>query len=200
MNRLEVTDDQLNLIQRALDFYSRIGIGQFWMIKDHPTFEEHLHDVCALKKGPLEVGDKTMRGEVVEIGPKGKWIKTKGRWSGKEEIRKWTDPENIKHSTDYSRFHQIRDNVDAILTQPRNMLINDPTLPQHGSWGIYHPSVHDTCRMAYDIVQVIRHERWKKDPDRSQITVDSHIHFSHRKDGSSDLIKCKLDIDKEGDE
>jgi hypothetical protein len=200
MNRLEVTDDQLSLIQRALDFYSRVGIGQFWIIKEHPTFEEHLHDVCTLKKGPLEVGDKTVRGEVVEIGPKGKWIKTKGRWNGEEEIRKWTDPENIKHSTDYSRFHQIRDNVDVILTQPRNMLINDPTLPQHGSWGIYQPSVHDTCRMAFDIVQVIRHERWKKDPGRSQITVDSHIHFSHRKDGSSDLIKCKLDIDKEGDE
>ena len=200
MNRLEVTDEQLWLIQKALDLYSRIGIGQFWVIKDHPTFEEHLHEEFALKKGPLEVGDRTVRGEVVEIGPKGKWIKTKGSWGKGEEIKKWTDPENIKHSTDYARYHQVRDNVDSILTQPRNMLINDPEMSQHGSWGIHHPSAHDTCRMAFDLIQVIRHERWKGNPDRSEITVDSHIHFTHRKDGSSNLIKCELEIEKDKDE
>jgi hypothetical protein len=200
MNRLEVTDEQLWLIQKALDLYSRIGIGQFWVIKDHPTFEEHLHEEFSLKKGPLEVGDRTVRGEVVEIGPKGKWIKTKGSWGKGEEIKKWTDPENIKHSTDYARYHQVRDNVDSILTQPRNMLINDPEMSQHGSWGIHHPSAHDTCRMAFDLIQVIRHERWKRNPDRSEITVDSHIHFTHRKDGSSNLIKCELEIEKDKDE
>lgn len=200
MNRLEVTDEQLWLIQKALDLYSRIGIGQFWVIKEHPTFEKHLYEEFALKKGPLEVGDRTVRGEVVEIGPKGKWIKTKGSWGKGEEIKKWTDPENIKHSIDYDRYHQVRDNVDAILTQPRNMLINDPDMSQHGSWGIHHPSVHDTCRMAFDLIQVIRHERWKRNPDRSEITVDSHIHFTHRKDGSSNLIKCDLEIEKDKDE
>jgi hypothetical protein len=42
MNILELTDEQLTLVQNTLDFYSRIGIGQFDKIKDHPTFEEHL--------------------------------------------------------------------------------------------------------------------------------------------------------------
>jgi hypothetical protein len=191
MNTLHLTDAQLSLVQTALDFYSRIGIGQFDKIKDHPTFVEHLHSEFALKKGSIEVGDRTTRGEVVEIGPKRKWVKTKGSWGNGEEIRKWIDVENIQHSTDYERYHNVRTAVDNILVQPRNMLINDE-MSINGSWGIHHPSAHDTCRMAFDIVQVIRHERWKKDPNRSDMTVDSHIHFTHRKDNSSNLIKCEL--------
>jgi hypothetical protein len=38
LNTLELTDSQLWLVERALDLYSRIGIGQFDRIKDHPTF------------------------------------------------------------------------------------------------------------------------------------------------------------------
>ena len=43
MAKLIVTEEQLRLIQTALDFYSRIGIGQFQEIKDHPTFQKHLY-------------------------------------------------------------------------------------------------------------------------------------------------------------
>lgn len=192
MNTLTLTDEQLSLVQRALDFYSRVGIGQFEVIKDHPTFEEHLYSEFALKKGPIEVGDKTMRGEVVEIDKKRKWVKTKGSWGNGEEIKKWTDVENIKHSTDYAKYHDVRNIIDDLFVQPRNMLINDITMPKYAGWGIYNPSVHDSCRIAFDIIQVIRHERWKANKDRSDITVDSHIHFTHRKDNSSDLIKCIL--------
>lgn len=194
MNVLHLTDEQLFLVQQALDFYSRIGIGQFERIKDHPTFDRHLHSEFALKKGPLEVGDKTIRGEVVEVHPKGKWVKTKGSWGKGEEIRKWTDVDKIQHSTDYERYHRVRDSVDAVLIQPRNMLINDPNMSRYGSWGIHHPSVDDSCRMAFDIIQVIRHERWKANPDRSEMTVDSHIHFTHRKDNSSNQIHCEINI------
>ena len=105
---LELTEEQLSLVQEALDFYSRIGIVQF----------------C--------------------------------------------------------------------LTQPRHMLITDPLMPEHGSWGIYNSEVDDSCRIAFDIIQVIRHEKWKMSPNRSSVTVDSHIHFSHTKDGSSNEIKCFL--------
>jgi len=192
MNTLHLTDDQLSLVQRALDFYSRVGIGQFEVIKDHPTFVEHLYSEFALKKGPLEVGDKTMRGEVVEIDKKGKWVKTKGSWGNGEEIKKWKDIENIRHSTDYVKYHDVRNKVDEIFVQPRNILINTPYMPMNGSWGIHHHSVHDSCRMAFDIMQVIRHERWKANKDRSDITVDSRIHFTHRKDASSLKIKCEL--------
>lgn len=195
MNKLELTDEQLWIVQKALDFYSRVGIGQFWTIKEHPTFENHLIDEFTPKKGiPLEVGDKTVRGEVVEVGKK--WVKTKGSWGDGEEIKKWTDVDKIRRSPDYSRYHEVRESVDASLIQPRNMLINDPLMPQHGSWGIHNKSVDDSCRIAFDIIQVIRHERWKLNSERSQATVDSHIHFTHSKDGSSNKIKCQLNIEE----
>lgn len=191
MNTLHLTDEQLTLVQTALDFYSRIGIGQFWVIKDHPTFEKHMHQRYALGSGPFGVGDQTTRGEVVEVDPKGKWIKTKGNWGNGEEIRKWEDIENIQYSTDYEKYHAVRDAVDEALTRPRNMLIDKLTMSKHGSWGIHHPSVDNSCRVAFDIVQVIRHEKWKKDPNRSNITVDSSISFTST-DKSSNKIKCEL--------
>lgn len=193
INTLYLTDDQLTLVQAALDFYSRIGIGQFDRIKDHPTFERHLEEHCRPKRDP-QVGDRTPQGEILEIRDgraliDGSVDKKTGHWCKKREWKKLKD---VKLSTDYSRYHEIRSNVDSCLIQPRNMLITDPLLDQHASWGIYHPSVDDTCRMAFDIVQVIRHERWKQDPNRSMMTVDSSIHFSHRKDKSSQKIKLEL--------
>jgi hypothetical protein len=193
MNTLQLTDEQLRLVQTALDFYSRVGIGQFNVIKDHPTFEKHLHKEFALGSGKFKVGDATSRGEVVEVDKKYKWIKTKGHWGNGEEIKKWTDLENIYYTTDYQRYHAVRDAVDMALTHPRNMLYNDHELSLNGSWGIHHPSVDDSCRLAFDIVQVIRHEFWKNNPKRSEITVDSHIHFTSTK-GESNKIKCNLDV------
>jgi hypothetical protein len=143
MTTLHLTEEQLRLVQRALDFYSRVGIGQFEEIKNHPTFSNHLQN---------EFKDE----------------------SGK---------------TDYGRYHDVRDVVDSILVQPRNMLCNDPELPRHGSWGIFNPDVDESCRVAYDIIQVIRHEFWKADSDRSEHTVDSSVHL-HTEDG--DKIKCEL--------
>ena len=135
MATLTVTEEQLRLIQRALDFYSRVGIGQFNAIKDHPTFEAHLHN--EFKDG-----------------------------NGK---------------TDYERYHSVRDAVDMMLIQPRNMLYNDSSIGKNGSWGIHHPNVDDTCRDAFDLVQVIRHEFWKQNPNRSSITVDSSITLTDNK-------------------
>jgi hypothetical protein len=142
MATLTVTEKQLQLIQKSLDFYSRIGIGQFEEIKNHPTFEKHLHR-------EFKIDDKT----------------------------------------DYSRYHAVRDSVDNMLVQPRNMLYNDNSLSRNGSWGIFNPNVDDSCREAFDLIQVIRHEFWKKNPKRSNITVDSSVHL-HCKD--SDKIKVEL--------
>ena len=58
MATLEVNNSQLSLIQNALDLYSRVGIGQFGVIKDHPTFERHLSNVCRPTNIP-KVGDST---------------------------------------------------------------------------------------------------------------------------------------------
>lgn len=192
MAKLEVTEDQLHLIQRALDFYSRIGAGQFEVVKDHPTFKKHLYKEFATGSGPFEVGDKTTRGVVVEVCPKRRWIKTKGTWGNQEEVRMWEDVENIEYTTDYTRYHNVRDAVDNALSYPRNMLYNNIKHRNlKGSWGIHHPNVDDSCREAFDIIQVIRHEFWKRDPERSSITVDSSIHFTSDK-GESGKIKCEL--------
>ena len=145
MAKLEVTENQLSLIQRALDFYSRVGIGQFDKIKEHPTFEKHLHKEFALENG----------------------------------------------ETDYTRYHSVRDAVDMALVHPRNMLYNRFDLGKNGSWGIHNPNVDDSCREAFDIIQVIRHEFWKRDPERSDMTVDSSIHFTSESE-ESNKIKCEL--------
>jgi hypothetical protein len=181
---LTVTDEQLRLIQKALDMYSRIGIGQMWAIKEHPTFEGVLREKLRPKK-ELEVGDRTERGDIVEI--KKKTIKTKGSWGKGEEIREWPK-EEVKLSIDYSQFHDIRDKAERILNQGRNMLLQD-NLHDNASYGIYNPDVDESCRVAFDIIQVIRHEFWKADPDRSDITVDSSLHLRTK---DSDKIKVKL--------
>jgi hypothetical protein len=140
---LEVNNDQLKLIQRALDLYSRIGIGQFSVIKDHPTFEKHLANQL--------------------VGDDGK--------------------------TDYGQYHIVRDSIDATLVQPRNMLIQEPNHPRNGSWGIHNPNVDESCREAYDLIQVIRHEFWKADDNRSDMTVNSNIYLTTK---DSNNIKVTL--------
>ena len=142
MATLTVTEKQLQLIQKSLDFYSRVGIGQFEEIKKHPTFEKHLHK-------EFEIDGKT----------------------------------------DYTRYHAVRDSADNVIFQARNILYNDNSLGKNGSWGIYNPKVDESCREAFDLIQVIRHEFWKSNPKRSNITVDSSVHL-HCKD--SDKIKVEL--------
>lgn len=189
--KLEVTRDHMVLIQKALDFFSRVGIGQFTAIKDHPTFESTLYKAFTPKRLP-EVGDKTPQGKVLEIKDGKALIAGSvkdGLWNEEHE---WKNLEDVKLSTDYSRYHKVRDAVDWALTQPRNMLLQDFSINSpHGSYGIYNEKVDDSCRIAFDILQVIRHEFWKNQKERSSHTVDSHIHFSHRKDNTSSLIKCE---------
>lgn len=167
------TNEQIRLIQKALDFYSRIGTGQFDEIVQHPTFEKALYRQFSPKK-PLEVGDKTMRGEVVEIDKKGKWIKTKGSWGEGEEIKKWTDVENVTHSPDWGSLHAMEDTIKNQLNIARNFLYGEE-MSRNGSWGIYNGKVDESCREAYSIIQCIRHEFWKANPNRNSMTVDSSV-------------------------
>ena len=143
MATLEVNNKQLRLIQQALDLYSRIGAGQFNVIKEHPTFERYLANVL----------------------------------------------KDDECKTDYDEYHKVRSSVDKMLVQPRNMLMQEPNHPQNGSWGIYNKKVDESCREAFDIIQVIRHEFWKERETRSSMTVDSSIHFTSN---DSDNIKVTL--------
>lgn len=142
MATLTVTEEQLRLIQEALDMYSRIGIGQLWVIKDHPTFEEIL--------------------------------RKKSTFDGK---------------VDYNIYHDMREKADKYFTLGRDTLLIDSTHGQHGSYGIYNKEVDESCRVAFDLVQVIRHEFWKANPDRSEHVVMSSVHLS-----SKDSNKIKLEL------
>lgn len=144
MAKLEVTNEQLRLIQHALDLYTRIGIGQFERIKQHPTFERHLYNEFKDEEG----------------------------------------------NTDYGKFHQVRDEVDEIFNQAKRLLYNQPFAVKNGGWGIGHTNVDDSCRDAFDLVQVIRHEFWKQNPNRSNITVDSNVHLTDKKNKN---VKCEID-------
>ena len=143
MPTLKVSEEQQRLIQHALDFYTRVGIGQFNAIKDHPTFEAHLYNEFKDENG----------------------------------------------KTDYGKYHSVRDEIDTTLNVARNMLYNNNSTNKNGGWGIHHPNVDDTCRDAFDLVQVIRHEFWKRDPNRSSITVDSSVYLM---DNNNSNIKVDL--------
>lgn len=142
MTTLHLTEEQLRVVQQALDLYTRIGIGQFERIKDHPTFERHLYNQLMDEDG----------------------------------------------KADYARYHEIRLMADTKLMEARNLLIQEDLHPQ-ASWGIFNEKADESCRVAYDIVQVIRHEFWKSNPDRSELTVDAGVNL-RTEDG--DKIKCEL--------
>lgn len=190
MAKIELNNDQLHLIQRALDLYSRIGILQFWTISEHPSIE-NIIETRFSSQTPLKVGDQTGRGEIVEIGKN--YIKTKGSWGKGEEIREWTDIENVKHSPDWGRIHETRDAIRMLGGGIAHQITGDPIYANgNSSYGIHHPNADDTCRQAFDMIQVIRHEFWKDNENRSTATVDSSINFTSGKG----IGTFKVEIDK----
>jgi hypothetical protein len=172
MAKIELTNAQLILVQTALDFYARVGCLQFEEIIRHPTIDNSIDEQFTSKK-KLEVGDDTMRGEIVEIGKK--FIKTKGSWGKGEEIKKWTDIDKIKLSPDWGEIHRLRDQLNYHFNHIKCMIDGETQFSNGGHLGIHNPKVDESCREAFDIVQVIRHEFWKEDPKHSTITVDSSI-------------------------
>ena len=141
MAKLEVTEDQLRLIQQALDMYSRVGGSQFRIILEHPTYEKSVY-----------------RNTVAD---------------GKD---------------DWEAYHNIKDKALDYLTLARNTLTGE-NIPKNGSWGIYNEKVDESCRVAWDIQQKIRHEFWKINPNRSDMTVDSSVHLS-----TEDGHKIKVEL------
>ena len=170
---IECTEKELYLINKALDFYSRVGAGQFSEIVDHPTFEKNVYELCRPVKTP-EVGDRTSQGEILEI-KEGKALINgsvkDGLWCKDPE---WKDLKDVKLSTDWEHFHFIRDTANKVLYSARNVLYGNDDISHNGHWGIYNKQVDDSCRVAYHLHQVIRHELWKQQEEPTQYTVDSY--------------------------
>ena len=189
MATLTLTNDQLRLVQRALDIYSRIGILQFWPILDHPSIDSQIANRFT-DHSPLKVGDSTMRGTVVEIGED--YIKTQGHWGNGEEIRTWHDVDQVKHSPNWELVHSTRDSIRQLGGQLAYHISGEEHyIGGNASQGIHHPKVDNSCREAFDIIQIIRHEFWKADPTRSSMTVDSSIHLTSSKNTRN--IKVQID-------
>ena len=182
MAKIECTNSQLQLIQKALDFYFRVGMGQFNVIVEHPTFEKSLYRQFSPNK-PFEVGDQTMRGEITKITKNAIW--TKGHWGNGEEVRKWADIENIQYSPDWEKLHTKENEVKNQLNVARNLLYGEE-MSRNGSWGIHNNQVDESCREAFEIIQKIRYQFWLANPNRSNMTVDST-------DGRLTNIKVEID-------
>ena len=186
MATLEVNEKQLRIIQDALDLYSRIGILQIDRILDHPSIEGMITNRFTPKK-ELEVGDRTVRGEVVEIGDG--YIKTRGSWGNGEEVRTWTDVDDVKLSPDYSKVHETENIIRNICSELKNRIAEDPNIySANASYGIGRSNEGEHNMIAYDMIQVIRHEYWKVNQYHSSLTVDSYVHQT----SPQPLIKVKL--------
>jgi len=175
MAKIECTNSQLQLIQKALDFYFRVGMGQFNVIVEHPTFEKSLYRQFSPNK-PFEVGDQTMRGEITKITKNAIW--TKGHWGNGEEVRKWADIENIQYSPDWEKLHTKENEVKNQLNVARNLLYGEE-MSRNGSWGMHNNQVDESCREAFNMIQVIRYEfnKISKNPCENCVSssVDSWI-------------------------
>lgn len=209
MATLECTEEQLRLIQDALELYSRIGILQIDRILEHPSVKQMLENQFRPKKYKLEIGDKTQRGTVLEVGED--YVVTEGYWSDwkdrhtLEEIekieketpngwylekRKWTDTDKIKLSVDYNQYHLCVDQIREICSELKNLISGDVIIRnKNASYGIGRKDEGQHNIDAYDMIQVIRHEFWKENPNRSSMTVDSSV----IKFGNAPLTKVNLD-------
>ena len=174
MNTLILTDKQLQVVNDALNFYARIGIGQFEEIKEHPTFQKLTDEICRPKHVP-KIGDRTPQGEILEIKGNKALINgsvdRNGFWTNK---KKWINIKDVELSTDYGIYHHIRELADDNLNIARGLLTGD-NMHKNASYSINNSKVDETCRIAFDIHQVIRHEKWKRNPKRSEMTVDSSV-------------------------
>ena len=71
-------------------------------------------------------------------------------------------------------YYQRRDAADALICELKK-IITGQNLGPGGNLGIHNDMLHESCREAFDMHQVIRHAFWKIDPGRSQMTVDSSV-------------------------
>lgn len=174
--------EQLGLIQIALDFYSRIGMLQLEEILHHTSIDKILLDVTTLSK-KLEVGVKCMQGTIVKID--GDNIHCEGNWSGEKEIRIFKR-DQVSVCPNWSEYHAIKDQVKSLLDVVKKMISRELN---SGSYGIHSKKIHDSSRTAFDLMQIIRHEFWKNQPNPYQYTVDSHVHLTAPTQGFSVNIK-----------
>jgi len=184
---IKCNKEQAQLIQTALDFYSRVGILQLGELLSHPTIENFLRERFRPQK-ELEVGDDTERGKITKITKKYIW--TEGSWGKGKEVRRWDNNGEVKLSIDYGAYHEKEDEIKELLTEI-NSIIYGKSMSRNMSLGIYNNQVHESCREAFNMIQVIRNFFWRQNPNRSEYTVDAAV---------DTWIKNKIEIENYGEE
>ena len=140
---LECTAAQLNLIQHALDVYSRLGSGQIEELENHWGINEF-------------------------------------------QINKHT----IEGATNYADYHEEKDNLRQFINAYKNLLF---MMAPNASYGIHADAISDTCRQSWDMIQVIRHEVWKQDPERTNFGVNAYP--ASRSSEKEELITVNITLD-----
>lgn len=184
MATIECNNEQLQIIKMALDLYSRVGMVQLERILDHPTIDRAIEDNYTPQK-QIEVGDDCLQGKVVKITKKYVW--TKGSWGKGEEVRRFKR-EEVRLSPDWEGVHKMRDDIRRLAGLMKN-LISKGKLSANGNYGIHNEKVDESCRVCWDVLQVIRHEFWKQSLDKDSWSLESHVY--HASDTKN--VKVKLD-------
>lgn len=169
---IECSEKELYLINKALDFYLRVGAGQFKEIVDHPTFQKFAEDYCRPKRDP-QIGDRTNQGEILEIKSKRALINGSikdGKWS---KVPEWKDIKDVKLSTNYDLYHELRRKFEENLCAARDTFTNE-NLGTRGNWGIFNDNLDNSCVIAFHLYQQIRHELWKSKEEKVNYTVDAY--------------------------
>ena len=76
----------------------------------------------------------------------------------------------INHSKFWEDYDS-RERLGELIKEMRNIIY--PQLNGYAHWGIYSINCPQESKVAYDIIQVLRHELWKNQDDRPNWTVDS---------------------------
>lgn len=172
MPTIQCTTEQLATIRYALEFYSRIGMLQLEEILNHPSVEEMISENHRPKK-ELDVGDNTIYGTIVDISKKYVWVKD--QYGENKKTVKY-DRAKIKLSPNYTKYHETKDLIRRDMNLIKNCISNGEIAG--GSYGIYSKRVDNSCREAFDMVQIIRHEFWKQRENKSNYTVDASVYYT----------------------
>ncbi len=184
---IECSEKELRLLKDALEFYARVGIGQFDKIPKHPTFNKNLEKLATPKRN-LVVGDNTLQGEILEIKDGKALINgsiRNGKWCKEKE---WKDLSNVKLSCDYEEKRNLEKMANYFLTSAKIVLYGEET-SQHRNWSIFSEKVHDFCRIAFDMYQTIIHEEYL---DKSNIKEENGVSLDARPADTCKIAKMEI--------
>lgn len=83
----------------------------------------------------------------------------------------------IPNKINWQDYHALKDKINQYFSDVK-YLIAGIYLGTNGSHGIHSKKIDESCREAFDILQVFRHEIWKNQPDRNNAVVSSSVHYA----------------------